>query len=581
MQSTQKLIPIMSTDRNVSSINLAAKRNFTWTDNIIFDGGDTIQEIRRNLASLADTQQITMAQYQYLCGAHAQTEKALAIYDTQDEDCGLGVIATKDLVNGVLIYPGTWHFSKNGIPNSHDGFSLHTKDKNVFGYVDATHHKNFAVFLRCGLNEVDLQDFSFQSEQVRASVATNNFAMKIFLLPPEAGVPFVLVLKQIKPIKKGHPLLWDNSQTCFLDAGIAERLFSKDHGVLISTKTYQAEKISLGLILEDKTRFVTVERKHIFEKTEKIYTDQPDISLSISPEEMQAALERSRNGRYVFVSDFIWVNDQARLTQYYAAEIIIPPTQLDPIFVAPLQNNETLANLAISYAFIVPHERPNLQLFEIPFSSENCKSYCGKGYEKNKQGVSEWWLPDSANHWILLPNKTDFSCRKGFEKVYCYATDPNAYAGHCTRQWGDGTVLSKMGRPIDGATAVFRVIDPLHRSITDTYGPIVSIWIRPYREGLVPTPFFRDQSTYHKAYVDGCSTFFSLTKIQETLDIPATRDLLEALIKRHAQQRTGANSINVPSMHRAFAQKLLLFAREKQINNKQQLTGSVCRNATI
>lgn len=68
---------------------------------------------------------------------------------------------------------------------------------------------------------------------------------------------------------------------------------------------------------------------------------------------------------------------------------------------------------------------------------ENCQAYCGNRYNSN-ECYDEWWYPDDT--WVELTNLTDFSCHKGFEKVYSYTRANH----HLARQWGDGTSLGKL-----------------------------------------------------------------------------------------------------------------------------------------
>lgn len=186
----------------------------------------------------------------------------------------------------------------------------------------------------------------------------------------------------------------------------------------------------------------------------------------------------------------------------------------------------------MSYSIISAEHRQGLQLFEVPNNDENCKEYCGKGYGNNK-GVSAWWVPTEAEGWIQLPNNTDFSCKMGFEKVFCYAYEVAGNITHCTRQWGDGTILSKMGQTRDGATPVYRVMDPQHPSLVEAYGPVHSTWIRPYQNGTVPVPFFRGQSTFQGGPVYFCKSWQNIEQVREmaTLD---WKVLLEELKSRRA-----------------------------------------------
>lgn len=128
--------------------------------------------------------------------------------------------------------------------------------------------------------------------------------------------------------------------------------------------------------------------------------------------------------------------------------------------------------------------------------------------------ANEWWEPKASEGWVKLPNNTDFSCKTGFEKVFCYAYERDGSLTHCTRQWGDGTVLSKMGQTRDGATPVYRVMDPSHPSIIKPYGSIQSIWIRPYKNGVVPLPSFRRQSTFTGDSVYFCKTWKTIDQVK-------------------------------------------------------------------
>lgn len=59
--------------------------------------------------------------------------------------------------------------------------------------------------------------------------------------------------------------------------------------------------------------------------------------------------------------------------------------------------------------------------------------------------------------------------------------------------------MQKFGYTRYGATAVYRFTDPNHPYITDIYGPVQEVWIRPCPEGDVPEPYFRGQSTHFGA----------------------------------------------------------------------------------
>ena len=121
------------------------------------------------------------------------------------------------------------------------------------------------------------------------------------------------------------------------------------------------------------------------------------------------------------------------------------------------------------------------KLFEIPPVLLDCKSYCGLGYktldeyehlekyvndsaEKKKFGYrtpdqytaiktikNQLWSWVYEESWVRLPKTSDFSCHQGFEKIFIYN---NGY--HFSRQWGDGTILSKNGEGEYGATIVWR-----------------------------------------------------------------------------------------------------------------------------
>ncbi|WP_259425741.1 CBU_2028 family Dot/Icm T4SS effector [Coxiella burnetii] len=174
--------------------------------------------------------------------------------------------------------------------------------------------------------------------------------------------------------------------------------------------------------------------------------------------------------------------------------MIEPPKELPPIFVTPQTSDESLQNLAITLSTFPIENREGVQVFEVPKIADDCRSYVGRGYEayqdttaKNPQGPA--WEPDST--WIKLESNNDFTCRKGFEKVY-------VYEGHYARQWGDGTILEKLGSTHWGATPVVRLIDPHAPIVKKYYGEVKEIWIRPYQQGLVPIPYLRAQSSYRR-----------------------------------------------------------------------------------
>lgn len=229
------------------------------------------------------------------------------------------------------------------------------------------------------------------------------------------------------------------------------------------------------------------------------------LSLFLSPDERNTCEEYPK-----IISSFMPEHKttlsseeiETTLKDYKSANIISAPDKLDNIFVHPKQTEITLMNLAVTYSSIlVAHcendERlsHNLQLFEIPSTTQNCKSYCGNGYN-NRNCFNSWWTPDES--WLELDNSEDFSCREGFEKVFIYGSDGR----HMARQWGDGTILHKMGETRFGATPVYRVTDPNHPLITYTYASVYKIYIRRCPHGAVPAPSFNDQSTWRRARVD-------------------------------------------------------------------------------
>lgn len=187
------------------------------------------------------------------------------------------------------------------------------------------------------------------------------------------------------------------------------------------------------------------------------------------------------------------------LEDYNKAEIINPPSKIPKIFSCPEQSEQTKLNLAISYSYIAENQLANhkkgIQLFEIPPTEDNCQAYCGLEYDYKEGGCGEeWWNPDDS--WVVLPNTTDVSCHKGFEKVFQYGGPNN----HLARQWGDGTILHKDGCTSFGATPVLRALDSNQPYIINNYGTIEKIWIKPYPPE-VPEPYLRWQSTHFHDYV--------------------------------------------------------------------------------
>lgn len=181
---------------------------------------------------------------------------------------------------------------------------------------------------------------------------------------------------------------------------------------------------------------------------------------------------------------------------YNQAEIITPPEKLKKIYSCKEQTNDTKLNLAISYSLfmqenpILPPLKKGMQLFEIPPTEDNCRSYCGLGYGFAESGLqNQWWNRDDS--YILLSDINDVSCRKGFEKVFQYGGQSKylATSNHLARQWGDGSILHKIGCTEHGATPVFRVADPSHYNIVEVYGSITKIWIKPYPTEI-PVPIY-------------------------------------------------------------------------------------------
>lgn len=236
------------------------------------------------------------------------------------------------------------------------------------------------------------------------------------------------------------------------------------------------------------------------------------------------------------------------LLRYNAAKIIIPPSELDPVFVSRNQSDESLENLALSRARVPSEYNKDrqLQLFGV-FSeayANGCEGFCELGYgrkvdpeevnpeevdeevdqekisalisfrekafgesslypssqlcgakvETGKKGgptvsmamISSRWIPDAS--WLKLPDNRDFSCREDFEKVF-------VYEAHFARQWGDGTVLGQHGHTKWGASPVFRFTHPEHPYVIASYGKVMTVWIR-HSVQPIPLPYVRFQSTY-------------------------------------------------------------------------------------
>ncbi|AAO91597.1 CBUA0020 family Dot/Icm T4SS effector [Coxiella burnetii] len=197
------------------------------------------------------------------------------------------------------------------------------------------------------------------------------------------------------------------------------------------------------------------------------------------------------------------------LEAYQNAVLIEPPKELPPIFVTPQTSDEPLQNLAITLSAFPIENRGGVQVFEVPKIADDCRSYVGRGYDayedtaaKGPQGPA--WKPDST--WVKLESIEDFACRKGFEKVYVYE------GHHYARQWGDGTILEKLGSTHWGATPVVRLIDPHALIVKKYYGEVKEIWIRPYLHGSVPIPYLRAQSSYRRGPFGNYHLFKSVYK---------------------------------------------------------------------
>jgi len=209
------------------------------------------------------------------------------------------------------------------------------------------------------------------------------------------------------------------------------------------------------------------------------------------------------------------------LLDYEISPILSSPAELEPIYVSTEQSDKSLKGLAISYSLLpLQYRDKGCQLFEVPETNDNCLQYCGRGYSSSTSLSSGWWNP--TEDWVQLADKTDFSCRQSFEKIFVYAK-------HIGRQWGDGTILEKMGRTKFGATPVFRFTDPHHPYITHGYGEVQSVCIRKSQEPI-PPPFYRFESTYTTGKCSQCDEFRSEEDVILSSITPWT-DIYEKLVK--------------------------------------------------
>ncbi|MCW5589447.1 MAG: hypothetical protein KIT27_07245 [Legionellales bacterium] len=227
------------------------------------------------------------------------------------------------------------------------------------------------------------------------------------------------------------------------------------------------------------------------------------------------------------------------LEQYQTATLINPPQQLSSIFITPAHTLESIRNLAITYAvyqkdFNVQMENDaTIQLFEVPVMDACCLRYTLLGYDfldntqlnKELTSMVDWRVDDLIKEgWVKLDDPKDFSTHQGFEKIFFYHNSNVGTYSHFTRQWGDGTVLSKDGTPTCGATPVVRALSPEHAVITARYGEVRATYIRPYHKNFnellsakptaeVPVPYLRWQSSHLYAFVSSEYAFSSLEKV--------------------------------------------------------------------
>lgn len=238
------------------------------------------------------------------------------------------------------------------------------------------------------------------------------------------------------------------------------------------------------------------------------------------------------------------VSEKKIVAAYSEAPDIIPPESLPGVFFCEKQTHQTQANLVYSwillnksqhiqeyYSIKTPLISENsyqqftgsLQLFSVPIGIfDNCHAYTARSYTDELiaspntpllyQGAwGNRYLTDLKSHgYVRLESNQDFRCKYGFEKIYEYERD------HTARQWGDGTTLHKIGKVENTQTPVLRVIDPHHPYITQSYGKVKAIWVKPYADqASVPEPYLRFQSTrinQNYAYV-GCASEFSVSPL--------------------------------------------------------------------
>jgi len=190
------------------------------------------------------------------------------------------------------------------------------------------------------------------------------------------------------------------------------------------------------------------------------------------------------------------------MLQYETAEIVVPPETLSPIYISKHQSDATLKGLAVSYSLIPKQYREGCQLFEVPLIADDCQRYCGRGYSLLSDTEGPYW---DREGWEQLADKTDFSCRKRFSKVFVYDC-------HYGRQWGDGTILEKFGYTRYGATPVYRFTDPNHPFIVKCCGPVESVWIQKLDQEA-PCPSYRFESTYAGGDCIDCELSSSLDEV--------------------------------------------------------------------
>lgn len=248
----------------------AAGKGFSWSEEIEFTEEDDKKittdaltlDVSEGIDQLTSQQQ---ADYWNKILQSSQTAfNQVALYDTLDPHCGLGLVALQSLKFGQFMrYPGQWIQTEDYLVKSMSySFTIYDKNQRNYGHVDGAKIRHFASFALHGWGKSELDHYEFDSPTIKAQVATSNLAMNIMLRPQsvKVGPPFILTLVTTRDINAGEPLLWTYCSTFFLDLAnhIPECFFNKKNAAILNPQTYKTkDEIYIRLINPTKHESVT------------------------------------------------------------------------------------------------------------------------------------------------------------------------------------------------------------------------------------------------------------------------------------------------------------------------------------